>query len=261
MEHNLWQALIAEFIGTFALVFVGCVAVIIANQTGGFAVAMCFGLALIIGIYSWGVYSGGHFNPAISFGAAIAGKMNWINMLLYWIVQLLGGILAAAIIVYFFGVASGVGASVGSFTKTHVLKAVLLEALLTMFLVVTFLFVTSKPMHALVAGFVIAAALVAGIFVATPYTGGSLNPARSLGPALFGNQMGSYWIYAVGPLFGALIAALVYKGFMSIGSCIKPKEFHTQSLSEKTSRVIVSGIDKVGKNMAASMPVTFGSGA
>jgi MIP family channel proteins len=259
MEHNLWQALVAEFLGTCALVFIGCVAVIMAYQAGGFAISMCFGLALIIGIYSWGIYSGGHFNPAISFGVAIAGRMNWINMLLYWVAQILGGILAAAIIVYFFGSASGVGASVGSFTKGNMLKAVLLEALLTMFLVITFLFVTAKPMHAIIAGFVVAAALIAGIFIAMPYTGGSLNPARSLGPALFGKQMGSYWIYVVGPLFGALVAALVYKGFMSIGSCIKPKEFATQSISEKTSRVIVAGVDKMGKDMAASMPVAFGS--
>jgi MIP family channel proteins len=257
MHHNLWQALLAEFVGTFALVFLGCVAVILAMQAGGLSASLIFGLALIICIYSWGIYSGGHFNPAISFGVAISGRegFNWIKMFLYWIVQLLGGILAAAIIVYFFGSASGVGASIGSFTKTNMLKAVLLEALLTMFLVVTFLFVTSKPLHSMIAGFVVGAALVAGMYVGLPYTGGSLNPARSLGPALFGNQMGTYWIYAVGPLLGALVAALVYRGFTSIGHCVKPPMVDTQVLSDKTVRIVSEGVSKFTNEVRGLPPM------
>jgi len=263
MQH-LWQALIAEFFGTFTLVFVGCVAVIIAGQTGGFSAALAFGLALIVAIYTWAVYSGGHFNPAISLGAAVAGKMNWIDMLLYWVVQILGGIVAAAVIVYFFGTTGGVGATVGSFTQgptTNLLKAVLLEALLTMFLVGVFLFISVKPMYAMIAGFVIATALIAGVFVGGPYTGGSLNPARSLGPALFAKTMGTYWVYVVGPLLGALAAALIYRGFMSIGSCVKPMEIPTQSMSEKASRSIVNSVHSVGNDMASSMPVVFGQSA
>lgn len=220
-EIPLWQALVAEFVGTFALVFIGAGAAALSIQQGSslVGVAFAFGLVLMTMIYALGTYSGANFNPAVSLGFAITGRMNWGVMLAYWIVQLLGGIVAAALIVYFLGTESGVGASVGSLTNSQPWKAVLLEAILTFFLVITVLIVTRNPMLAIAAGLAIGLVLTFDILVAGPLTGGSMNPARSLGPALFSGNIGTYWIYVVGPLLGALVAALVYKLFTVDWSC------------------------------------------
>jgi MIP family channel proteins len=221
MSDYLWKALLVEFLGTFTLVFVGCSAVALTAQQGGSLVgsAFAFGLALMAIIYAWGSYSGAHVNPAVSFGFAVAGRMNWGLMLGYWIAQLLGGILAAALIAYIFGTASGVGASIGSLTNTDAWKAVLLEAILTFFLVVTILLVTRNPMLAVASGLAIGLVLTFDMLAGAPLTGASMNPARSLGPAIFSNNLGTYWIYVVGPLLGALVAALVYKLFTVDFTC------------------------------------------
>lgn len=160
-----------------------------------------------------------NFNPAVSFELALEGRMNWGVMVAYWIVQLLGGIVAAALIAYFFGTASGVGASVGSLTNTDAWKAVLVEAIATFFLAITVLIVTRKPLLSLVVGLAIGLILTFDILAIGPLTGGSMNPARSLGPAIFSNNIGTYWIYVVGPLLGGLVAALVYKLFTYDFSC------------------------------------------
>lgn len=210
----LWKTLIAEFIGTFALVFIGAGTAALSLQQGGsvLAFALAFGLILMVMIYIIGVYSGGHYNPAVSFGFALTGRMNFSIMLAYWIVQLIAGIAAAALIVYLFGNA---GASIGTLTYTNAWGAVLAEAVATFFFVLTILLVTRNPLLSLVAGIVIGLTLTSGIVSIGYLTGGSLNPARSLGPALFSNNIGSYWIYVIGPLLGALVAALFYKIFIS----------------------------------------------
>lgn len=211
--HEVWKCLLTEFIGTFVFVFIGAGAVALTAAQGATSLgtAFAFGLAFITLFYAWSVYSGAHFNPAVSFGYAVAGKMNWALMLGYWVVQLLGAILAAAVIAYFFGTQTGAGASVGTFTYTDKLKAVLLEGLLTFFLVMTVLLVTKNPTVALYSGFAIGLVYTFAYINAGDLTGASMNPARSLGPALFSSNMGTYWIYVVGPLVGALLAALVFR--------------------------------------------------
>lgn len=217
----LWKALLAEFVGTFALVFIGAGAAALTLQQGGSLIgtAFAFGLVLMTMIYVMGSYSGANFNPAVSFGLALSGRMNWGVMLLYWLIQLIAGIAAAALILYFFGEASGVGATVGSLTNTDPWKAIFAEAVATFFLVLTVLFVTRKPVLSLVAGIAIGLALTFGIIAIGPLTGGSLNPARSLGPAIFSGNIGSYWIYIIGPLLGGLIAAITYKLFVYDWNC------------------------------------------
>jgi len=222
LDHSsVWKALATEFLGSAVLVFVGASAV--ASQFGNngtlLASAFAFGLTLVFLIYAWGSFSGAHFNPAVSFGFAVAGRMNWWLMLGYWIAQILGGILAAALVAYMYGTASGVGASVGSLTNTDAWKAVLLEAILTFILVITVLLVTRNPALALASGLAIGVVLTADMLAGAPLTGASMNPARSIGPALFSNNVGTIWIYIVGPLLGALVAALVYKLFTADFSC------------------------------------------
>lgn len=221
MSDYLWKALLTEFLGTFTLVFVGAGAVALTAAQGGSLVVsgFAFGLVLMTLIYTWGSYSGAHFNPAVSFGFAVAGRMNWWLMIGYWIAQLLGGIAAGALIAYFFGTDNGAGASVGVFTNTDAWKAILLEAFLTFFLVITYLFITRNPFLAIASGLAIGMVLTFAMFVGGPLTGASMNPARSLGPAIFSNNMGTYWIYIVGPLIGALVAALIYKLFTIDWSC------------------------------------------
>ncbi len=221
MADYVWKSLLTEFLGTFTLVFVTAGAFSLTVSQGGSLVgsALAAGLAFAALIYAWGSYSGAHFNPAISFGYAVAGRMHWGLMLGYWIAQLLGGILAAALIAYFFGTGTGAGASVGTLTNTDAWRAILLEAILTFFLVITVLFVSRNPMLAVASGFAIGLVLTFDIIVGAPLTGASMNPARSLGPAIFSNNLGSYWIYIVGPLLGALVAALVYKLFTVDFSC------------------------------------------
>lgn len=221
MSDYVWRALLSEFLATFILVFVGGSAVALTASQGGSVLgnAFAFGLALMTIIYVFGSYSGAHANPAVSFGFAVAGQMNWGLMLGYWVAQLLGAIAAAALIAYFFGTASGAGASIGSLTNSDVWKAILFEAFLTMFLVVAYLFIYRNPFLAVISGLAIGMVLTFCTLSGSYLTGASLNPARSLGPAIFSNNIGSWWIYIVGPLLGALVAALVYKLFTVDFSC------------------------------------------
>lgn len=225
MADNLWKALLVEFLGTFTLVFLGASAAAITFAEGGsiIASAFAFGLALLAIIYIWGPYSGAHVNPAVSFGFAVAGQMNWGLMLGYWIAQILGAIAAAALVAYFFGTANG--GSVGILADTESWKAVLISAFLTFFLVLAYLFVYRDPMKAMVSGLVIGFLLVACILAGSYLIGaGAVNPAQALGTGLFANNMGSYWIFIVGPLLGALVAALVYKLFTVDFSCCDAKD-------------------------------------
>lgn len=259
MSGNLWKDLIAEFFGTFTLVTIGCGAVLLGTANGGnnLVSAFAFGLALIVAIYTWGAHSGGHFNPAISFGAAVADEMKWVRMICYWVVQILAGIAAAAVLVYFFGTGSGVGASTGIFTTTNYLKAVLLEAVLTFFLVLAFLFTTRNCCLALVSGFVVGLTLTACMFVGLPWTGGSMNPARSFGPAIFAGQLNTVWIYFIGPLLGGLIAALLYRAYNAHWCSDKAESIDIDHVSTTVTSKVKSTVHSVGNSMASAMPVSF----
>jgi len=212
-ESYVWRSLLTEFLGTFTLVFVGAGTVALTAVQGGSLVAssFAFGLTLATIIYTWGSYSGAHVNPAVSLGFAVAGRMNFFLMLAYWVAQMLGGVVAAALIAYFFGTASGAGASVGSLTNTDAWRAVLFEAFLTFLLVIVILLISRNPMLAIISGLAIGLVLTANMFMGVSLTGASMNPARSFGPAIFANTLGTYWIYVVGPLLGALAAALLYR--------------------------------------------------
>lgn len=216
-DFSIWKAALAEFLGTLILVLVGCAAVASGGSLVGSAFA--FGLVLMTLCYTFGGFSGGHFNPAVSFGFAVAGRMSWGLMLLYFLAQFLGGIVGAALVAYFYGTASGAGASIGSLTYTDQWKAVLVEAFLTFFLVMIVLLVSRNPYLAIASGLAIGLVLTFDMLAGAPLTGGSMNPARSLGPAIFSNNLSSYWIYILGPLLGALVAALVYRLFTADFSC------------------------------------------
>lgn len=223
-----WKALLAEFIGTFAFVFVLASAVTVA-QTGTEALSGTvlaalggtFGLIAVFYLFEW--FSGAHFNPATSLAMWITGRMKFFHLLGYVVVQLLAAIAAAALVNYIFdGIGSGNG--VGSLTNVDNWKAVLVEATLTFIFVSVVLFVTSSAIMASMSGMAVGIALGAMMLSGYGLTGASMNPARSLGTGIFSNNLGSYWIYVVGPLIGSILAGLVYRLFFSDFSCCTKKD-------------------------------------
>ena len=219
MEQNLSKALVAELIGTFALVFIGAGAGAI-GAGGLVGVAFAHGLTLMAFAYAYGHVSGTHINPAVTVGVWAAGLMDTGRALSYVVFQLAGGVLAAvALRVVLGGPESGLGAtlladSVAVGTTTVTITpwiGVLLEAILT-FMLVNAVLNSGAPGRAtefdgVAVGFVLAACILMG----GPLTGASLNPARSLGPALIAERMDDLWVYFVGPVLGGLAAAALWR--------------------------------------------------
>ncbi|MCW5875746.1 MAG: aquaporin [Anaerolineales bacterium] len=206
-----YKKLLAEFIGTFALVFIG--AGTVAVGVGGLlGAAFAHGLVIVSIAYAYGSISGAYLNPAVTFAIALKGNLDWNRALGYVAAQLLGGAAAAALLFYILGgAASGLGATLPA-EGIGDLQAVVLEAVLTFFLVNVILFTTQGKQETPFAGLAIGLTLAALILMGGPLTGASLNPARSFGPALF-TGFGQFWIYVLGPLLGAALAAGVYRAF------------------------------------------------
>jgi MIP family channel proteins len=171
---------------------------------------MAHGIALMVVIYAWGAVSGGHANPAVTFGLVVAGKISWERAIWYWVGQFLGAALAAYLLLYLLGASSGLGATTGSLTNTDPLKAIIIEAVLTFFLVIAVYGTAVSGRNGNAAGAAIGLVLAMDILMGGPLTGGSMNPARSFGPALALGNLSYLWIYLVGPLAGGAIAGLLY---------------------------------------------------
>lgn len=215
---------VAELIGTFVLVFIGCGSAAIAGKAIGFAgISFAFGLAVLAMVYAIGNISGCHINPAISVGMMVAGKMKWRDTLLYIVFQCLGAVIAAGILL---AIAKGLpGYSVATSGLgqngygTHSPGGYSLVACLVAEIVLTFIFLlvifgaTSKEAPKGFAGIAIGLSLIFIHLVGIPITGTSVNPARSLGPAVFvgGEVLSQLWLFWVAPLIGAVIAALIWK--------------------------------------------------
>ncbi|MEW5940652.1 MAG: aquaporin [Chloroflexota bacterium] len=207
------KVFVAEFIGTFALTFFGAGAgVALAGQAGGLiGVALAHGFVLAVFVYVFGHISGTHVNPAVTFGLALNKTISWADAALnYWLAQFVGATVAAFALTSFVGDISG-GATVGSLTSSAPFVALALEAVLTFFLVNTVLHAAVAGKAGPFAGWAIGTTLAFAILAGGPFTGASLNPARTFGPALFTGDLGSFWIYLVGPFLGAAVAAFVYK--------------------------------------------------
>jgi len=202
---------VAEIIGTFVLVFVGTGTVVIAKGST-LTIGLAFGLAVTIMAYSVGAISGGHFNPAVSLGMLLNKRISGKDFIGYVISQFIGAILASAMVfdlVHELGLSTkGLGQT--DFPNISVGGAFITETLVTFLFVLVILLVTSKKWgNPNFAGLVIGLTLGLMIIVALNLTGGSLNPARSFGPALFagGSAMAHYWLYLTAPLVGAVLAA------------------------------------------------------
>jgi aquaporin Z len=203
------RALIAEFLGVFTLCFVG-IGAIAATQGGDLMViALAHGLALGLAILALGAISGGHFNPAVTFGLLITGRITPVSAVGYWVAQLLGGLVAAFFIgAIYGGTAVADGTPVPGADHTAI-QAMMMEIFLTFFLVSVIVGSTVFNNYSF-AGLAIGLAFTMGILAGGAVSGAAMNPARVLGPAIVGGEWTVHWVYWVGPLVGAGLAALLY---------------------------------------------------
>jgi len=210
----------AEFVGTFALCFIGQGAIVVQHMLGRgdlLTVAVAHGLALATMISALGAVSGGHFNPAVTFGFVVTGRQSWTSAITYWISQLLGAVVASVLLrasvpgeagdAVHYGVpaiAAGVGVS----------QAFILEFVLTFFLVTSVWGTAVDERAPRIGGFGIGLTVMMGILVAGPLTGAAMNPARAFGAALVSGNWGSHWLYWVAPMLGGAAAARAYRGIV-----------------------------------------------
>ena len=221
---------VAEFIGTFTLVLFGCGAAVIGGLGTGptaidvLGIAFAFGLAIVAMAYGIGPVSGCHVNPAVSFGVFMAGRMTMPEMIAYWIAQVLGALAGAAVLyVIMSGKASGWtgglgqnGWGAGYLGQYNIVSAFLFEAVATFLFLVCILGVTQPGAPSQFAGLAIGLTLVVIHIVGINVTGVSVNPARSLGPAVIGvgsnpAALGQLWLFIVAPLVGAGVAGALFK--------------------------------------------------
>ncbi|MCR5200167.1 MAG: aquaporin [Saccharofermentans sp.] len=208
---------VAEFIGTFVLVFAACgTAAAVGCQTseanGAYILtALAFGLVIVAMAYSIGNISGCHINPAVSLAVFISGKLSAKDFCGYLISQFLGGIVGAACIGVMLGFDCGFGAN--GLYNDSILLSLFIEVLLTFIFVLAILGVTSKPEFSNVAGIVIGLTLTLVHIFGIHFTGTSVNPARSFASAIFaqGPALANVWVFIVAPLIGGALAALVWK--------------------------------------------------
>jgi aquaporin TIP len=224
---NWIRPLIVEFMGPFALVFAGAGAIMTAYtqgyNNGGtlVAVALAHGLAIGLMIAAAGHISGGHFNPAVTIGLWAGGKVGAIKGIAYIVVQLLGAVVAALLLRYIFPEAVRNATNLGTPAIIHAKdnpliiigtgRGLVIEAILTFFLmyVIYGVAVDSRGAHA-IAPLAIGLTITMDILMGGPLTGAAMNPARSFGPALVQNDWQDAWIYWLGPIVGALAAAVLF---------------------------------------------------
>ena len=210
---------LAELIGTFILVFMGCGSAMLlgCDVAGGhLAVALAFGLSIVATAYVIGDVSGCHINPAVSLAMLINKKLSVVDFCGYVVAQIIGAIAGAGLlkVLMGFGIADLTGAlgSNGIANAGGIAGALLIEIVLTFIFIFTILGVTSSKSNGSVAGIVIGLVLAFVHIVGIPLTGTSVNPARSIGPALFagGDALANVWVFILAPLVGAVLAAVVF---------------------------------------------------
>lgn len=213
---------VAEFTGTLFLVFIACGVAAVSGckfpEAGYIATALAFGLTIVAMAYSIGNVSGCHVNPAVSIGVCVAGKMSVAECVKYIISQFLGAICGAILLGICLGSfsalgANGFGGTLLNGTTVTAIMAIVVEIILTFAFVLAILGVTDKKENGAVAGLVIGLTLVVIHLIGIPFTGTSVNPARSFGPALFqgGQALAQVWVFIIAPSIGGALAGIFYK--------------------------------------------------
>jgi len=206
------KPLTAELIGTFALVFCGTGAIVINNVTGGtvshLGVAATFGAIVSAMIYSIGEQSGAHINPAVTIAFYLSGRFSGKKVIPYIISQIIGALLASLLVHSLFPQSEMLGATLPAFTST---QAFIIEILLTFILMFVIIQVsTGSKEQGLLAGLAIGLVVFLEAAFAGPITGASMNPARSIGPAVVAGHFDHLWIYIAAPIIGASLSILVW---------------------------------------------------
>ena len=221
MNYSTTQKVIAEFVGTLALIFIGagsiCANQFLGGGVGLVGIALAHGLTIAVMVSAIGHISGGHINPAVTIGAWAAGKIPTREAFIYWMAQLAGGVAGAALLVLAFDPATRAAVNLGTpalASGVTLFQGIVVEVLLTFFLVFT-VFATAiddRGAFKMVGGFAIGMVVTFDILAGGALTGASMNPARSFGPALVANFWTAHHVYWVGPLAGGLLAGLFYNG-------------------------------------------------
>jgi len=217
---NLLKQCVAEFIGTFALIFIGIGAIHNNNPgmgVGLLGVALAHGLTIAVMVSATGGISGGHLNPAVTLGLLVGGKIKLVNSIAYWLAQLAGGAAASYLLISMFGqngvaivaagtpdLASEISANVG----------IAIELVLTFFLVFVVYGSAVDVRAPKIGGLAIGLTVALDILFGGPLTGASMNPARSFGPALASGHWNHHLVYWIGPMIGGALAGLIYGRFL-----------------------------------------------
>lgn len=212
LRMDNWQKYAAEAYGTFVLVGIGTGAILAAAVSGGGVVeiSFAFGLALVAGLYSVGRISGGHFNPAVSLAMFLDQRISLTDMVGYWVAQAAGAVLASLALAWVISkdaVSTTITVVNEQFVSTF--GGFVGEAILTAVFVVAVLVMSKSTSYTKYLG--IGFTLTAVHLIGVPFTGSSVNPARSFAPALVGGEWGDIWIYLLGPAVGAIVGWVIYK--------------------------------------------------
>ncbi len=216
----------AEFLGTFTLVFAGTGAIVINDVAGGaithLGIALTFGLVVLAMIYTFGDVSGAHFNPAVTLGFFAAGRLRGNLVLPYIASQLIGALAASGLLLALFPQHPTLGATVPAGSA---LQSFILELVLTLILMMVILSVSSGAKErGITAGIAVGAVIAFEALFAGPISGASMNPARSLAPALVSRHLGSQWIYLIAPVLGACLSVLLCRRVCDEACCRSQNE-------------------------------------
>jgi MIP family channel proteins len=214
---------VAELIGTFTLIFIGVGAIYNASASGGMGllgVALAHGLAIAVMVSATGAISGGHLNPAVTFGVLVGGKIDFKKATAYWISQLVGATIAGIILVNLLGSADQSGAQIVAAGTPDLgagvskMQGIMIEAVLTFFLVFVVYGTAVDARAPKIGGLAIGLTVALDILFGGPLTGAAMNPARTFGPALASAHWNNHLIYWIGPMLGGALAGLVYGRFL-----------------------------------------------
>jgi aquaporin NIP len=212
VQPPLPRVLVAELIGTFALVFAGCGAVMVeakTHQLGHVGVAISFGLVIMFGVYAVGHISGAHFNPAVTFAFALTRHFPWPRALAYWSAQVAGALMAAALLRASLGNIAHVGATLPSGSQG---QSFLWEFVMSGFLMFVILAVaTDTRAVGEAAAIAVGGTIGLDAMFGGPISGASMNPARSFGPAVVSGDLHALWLYLLAPILGASLGGLAYQ--------------------------------------------------
>jgi aquaporin Z len=216
LEGDIVRRAVAEFVGTFALIFVGAGSIMVSSQSGLTGIALAHGLVIAVMVSAVGHISGGHFNPAVTFGFLITRRMAPLLAVVYWVTQFTAATAGALLLRWVFPAAARNPTKLGAPVLNAAIgkgPGVVVEAVLTFFLVWV-VFATaadSRGTFASIAGLAIGFTITLDILIGGPLTGAAMNPARAFGPELVQNYWSNAWIWYVGPLAGAGVAAVLYE--------------------------------------------------